>query len=167
MGKALSATRGLAPGGLGTRQDSACADCLVFGPGCCSSPGFHLRLGASDCSLGLAFCFMGPWTFSWICCPQLPYHPCKNRTHSTYFYSTGGHTSKVRQEKAHQLLTNKRFEKAVGRRTAHEPGDKAYIPCFRRRTHKLFVRLTVQMSQGQPDPHQSKKFMFIRLSLSP
>ena len=37
-------------------------------------------LGAPDCSPGLAFCFMGPWTFAWICCPQLPYLPCKNGT---------------------------------------------------------------------------------------
>ena len=64
------------------------------GPVCCNHPGFHLRLGASDCSPALAFCFMGPWTFAWICCPQLPYHPCKNGTHSTSFYSTGGDSRK-------------------------------------------------------------------------
>ena len=29
------------------------------GPGFCSCPGFHLGLGASDCSFGLAFCFTG------------------------------------------------------------------------------------------------------------
>ena len=34
----------------------------------------------------------GPWTFAWICCPQLPYHPCKSGTHSTCFYGTRGHT---------------------------------------------------------------------------
>ena len=34
------------------------------GPGCCSCPSFHLRLGASDCSPLLAFCFMGHWTFA-------------------------------------------------------------------------------------------------------
>ena len=28
---------------------------------------------------------------SWICCPELPYHPSKNGTHSTCFCSTGGH----------------------------------------------------------------------------
>ena len=33
---------------------------LVSGSGCCSSPAFRLRLGASDCSPKLAFCFMGP-----------------------------------------------------------------------------------------------------------
>ena len=32
------------------------------GPGFCSCPGFHLGLGPSDCSPGLAFCFAGPWT---------------------------------------------------------------------------------------------------------
>ena len=69
---------------------------LVSGPGCYSCPAFRLRLGASDCSPGLAFCFMGSWTFAWICCPQLPYHPCKNGMHSTCFYSTGGHTPILR-----------------------------------------------------------------------
>ena len=34
----------------------------------------------------------GPLDIAWICCPQLPHHPCKNGTHSTCFYSTGGHT---------------------------------------------------------------------------
>ena len=34
----------------------------ISGPGCCSCPRFHLGLGASDCSPGLAFCFTGPWT---------------------------------------------------------------------------------------------------------
>ena len=56
--------------------DSACADC----------PGF-LVLGAapapastfvSDPQTAVAFCFMGPWTFAWICYPQLPYHLCKD-----------------------------------------------------------------------------------------
>ena len=57
--------------GKTTWVDSACADCPGFlGPGCCSCPSFHLRLGASDCSPGLAFCFMGPWTFAWICCSR-------------------------------------------------------------------------------------------------
>ena len=32
------------------------------------------------------------WTFAWICCQQLPCHPCKNRTHTTSVYSTTGHT---------------------------------------------------------------------------
>ena len=34
----------------------------------------------------------GPLDIAWICCPQLPHHPCKNGTRSTCFYSTGGHT---------------------------------------------------------------------------
>ena len=33
-----------------------------------------------------------PLNIAWICCPQLHHHPCKNGTHSTCFYSTGGHT---------------------------------------------------------------------------
>ena len=31
-------------------------------------------------------------TFAWICRPQLPHHQCKNRTHSTTFCNTRGHT---------------------------------------------------------------------------
>ena len=34
----------------------------------------------------------GPLDIAWICCPQLLHHPCKNGTHSTCFYSTGGRT---------------------------------------------------------------------------
>ena len=72
-------------------------------PTCADSPGF-LVLGAAPAPASsfvsepqivphvLAFCFMGLWTFAWICCPQLPHHPYKNGTHSTCFYSTGGHT---------------------------------------------------------------------------
>ena len=71
--------------------DAACADCPGFsGPGCCSSPGFHLRLGASDCFPALAFCFRGPWTFAWICCPQLPYHPRKTGRTAHVFTAQGG-----------------------------------------------------------------------------
>ena len=43
----------------------------------------------------------GPLDIAWICCPQLPHHPCKNGTHSTCFYSTGGHTQ--RKTKGQQL----------------------------------------------------------------
>ena len=50
-----------------------------------------LRLGATDCSPALAFCFMGAGSFVWICCLQLPCHPCKNRTHSTSFTAQGRH----------------------------------------------------------------------------
>ena len=39
--------------------------------------------------------FTGPWTFARICCPQLPHHRRKNGTHSTCFYSTGGHAPKT------------------------------------------------------------------------
>ena len=65
------------------------------GSGCCSSPGFHLRLGASDCCLELAFCFMGPWTFAWICCPATPLPPVQKRdAQHKFYYSTDGHAPK-------------------------------------------------------------------------
>ena len=79
------------------------------GPGRCSCPGLHLRLGASDYFPGLAFCFMGPWAFAWICCPQLPHRPCKNGTHSTCFYSTQGGTRRTRSCTARTDLQNKAF----------------------------------------------------------
>ena len=34
---------------------------------------------------------MGPWTFAWIWCPHLCYHPCQNGTLSTSFCNTRGH----------------------------------------------------------------------------
>ena len=52
----------------------------------------ELHPGASKRAPGLPFAFMALQANSWICCPQLPYHPCKNGTHSTCFGSTGGHT---------------------------------------------------------------------------
>ena len=82
--------RGIAPNfimfqGKTPWVDSACADCpgfVVLGaaPAPASARGgahaddehcmyrHHLRLGASDCSPGLAFCFVGPRTYAWICC---------------------------------------------------------------------------------------------------
>ena len=73
-------------------------------PGCADRPGF-LGLGSAPApaftwSRILSF-FPGAWAsillygpldIAWICCPQLRRHPCKNGTHSTCFYSTGGHT---------------------------------------------------------------------------
>ena len=56
--RALSLPSGKYPLGC----SSMCWLSWFSGPGCCSCPGFHLGLGASDCSPGLAFCFTGPWT---------------------------------------------------------------------------------------------------------
>ena len=62
-----------------------------------SGPGFHPAPASTlvsepeivPCASILLY---GPLDTAWICCPQLPHHPCKNGTHSTCFYSTGGHT---------------------------------------------------------------------------
>ena len=73
--------------------DSACADCPGFLiPGAAGAQPPELHPGASDCAYELAFAFMVLRTNSWICCCQLPYHPCKNRTHSTSFCGTRAHT---------------------------------------------------------------------------
>ena len=74
------------------------------GPGCCSCPGVHLRFRASDCSPGLAFCFMGPWTFAWMWCPRLPYDQCKQRT-AHVFTAQGG----TRRMETSHLGASRRF----------------------------------------------------------
>ena len=37
-----------------------------------------------------SICCIGSWTSAWSCCPQLPYHPCKNGTYNTSFCNTKG-----------------------------------------------------------------------------
>ena len=77
------------------RFDQSCADCPgfpVLGAG--DAPPPELHPGAPKCAPGLAFALMALRANSWICCPQLPYHPCKNRTHSTCFCGTRGHAPK-------------------------------------------------------------------------
>ena len=67
------------------------------------------RLPPSSRSLRLclwaSILLYGPVDIAWICCSQLPHHPCKNGMHSTCFYSTGGG-----KRKAHKLWTHKLFE---------------------------------------------------------
>ena len=79
--------------GKNTQFDSACADCpgfLVPGAAGARVP------PASSRSLRLcsqtSICCIAPWTFTRICCPQLPYHPCNNGTHGTSFCNTSGQT---------------------------------------------------------------------------
>ena len=73
------------------------------------------RLPPSSRSLRLfswaSICFMGPWTFAWIRCPQLPYHPCKNRTHSTCFTAQGGTRRKTDEKLTKNCLTLTKFGK--------------------------------------------------------
>ena len=65
---------------------------------------FHQTLSSCKCPIlcCLSLCrrlslkhFKGPWTFAWICCPQLPCHPCKNRTLSTSSCNTRGQPPKM------------------------------------------------------------------------
>ena len=61
-------------------------------------PALHLRLGASDCAPGLAalaFCFLGPWTFAWICCPQPPQPVQKPGRSAQVFAAQGGTRRKM------------------------------------------------------------------------
>ena len=46
-----------------------------------------------------------------------------------------------------------------------KPQQNAYFPGFGEEHINLFVRLKGLLSRGQPDPHQSKNFMFMCLPL--
>ena len=48
-------------------------------PGCCSCPGLHLRLRASDCAPGLAFCFDGPLDICLDLLSEIPPPPVQKR----------------------------------------------------------------------------------------
>ena len=70
----------------------ACADCpgfLVLG--FCSCPGFHLGLGASDCSPGLEFCFTGPWTLLGSAARSYPTTSAKTGRTAHVFTAQGRH----------------------------------------------------------------------------
>ena len=71
--------------------DSACADFpgfLVRGVAGALAPSFRsLRLAPEA-----AFASWRLRGSTWICCTQLPSHPCKNRTHSTSLSNIRGHT---------------------------------------------------------------------------
>ena len=64
------------------------------GPGCCSCPSFHLGLGASDCSPGLAFCFTGPWTLLGSAARNSPTTRAKTRDTQHMFLQHRGHTTR-------------------------------------------------------------------------
>ena len=52
----------------------------------------HKRLQV--CPWPSIFAFTALRANSWICCPQLPYHPSKNGMHSTYAFAAQGVTHK-------------------------------------------------------------------------
>ena len=60
------------------------------GPGFCSCPGFHLGLGASDCSPGLAVCFTGPWTLLGSAARSYPTTRAKKGRTAHVFTAQGG-----------------------------------------------------------------------------
>ena len=70
--------------------DSSCADCPgfpVLGAG--DAPPPELHPGASECAPGLAFAFKALRANSWICRPQLPYHPSKTGRTAHVFAAQG------------------------------------------------------------------------------
>ena len=79
--------------GKTTWVDSACADY----PGFLVPRAAGTRLPASSKSLRLcpraSICCRAPWTFAWICCSQLPHHPCKaEHTHHKFLQRKGAYT---------------------------------------------------------------------------
>ena len=71
------------------------------------------------------------------------------------------------KEKAHKLLTHKLFETAVNPGTTSRLTRRnAYLSGFGGEHITFLVWSTGRLSRGQPDPHQSKKFMFMCLPLS-
>ena len=71
------------------------------------------------------------------------------------------------KKKAHEYLTHKLFEKAVNSGTTSRLTRKKMFdfPGVGGEHINVFVRLTGRLSQGQPDPNQSKKLMFMCLFL--
>ena len=68
--------------------DPACADCPGFVVlGAAPAPG-STSVSEPQIAHLASILLRGP--FAWICCPQLPYHPCENGTHSTCFTAQGG-----------------------------------------------------------------------------
>ena len=65
------------------------------GPGFCSCPCFHLGLGASDCSPGLAVCFTGPWTLLGSAARSSPTTRTKTGRTAHVFTGQGGHTPEI------------------------------------------------------------------------
>ena len=63
---------------------------------------FHLRLRASDCSLGLAFCFLAPWAIAWIL-PAAPLTTCAKTAHG--FRAQGGKETRELGTTAHAMLS--------------------------------------------------------------
>ena len=46
----------------------------------------------------------GPLDIAWICCPQLPHHPCKMGRTAHVFYSTGGAHAELNAERLPLLI---------------------------------------------------------------
>ena len=84
----------------------------------------------------------GPLDIAWICCPQLPHHPHKNETHSTCFYSTGGHTPIQRVRKNH--VSDFKTRVFVHRMEQHEATRwlLQFLACFRS-LNRLFLHVAL------------------------
>ena len=98
----------------------------------------------------------GPLDIDWICCPQLPHHPCKNGTHSTCFYSTGGHMSLFRADFWLKRMRRRTFR--CDRENPKTEGLSFYLPNPKRDPPRTFEmkRLTRNALSEPPSITRSR-----------
>ena len=92
---------------------SMCWLSWLSGPGFCSCPCFHLGLGASDCSPGLAFCFTGPWTLFGSAARSSPTPRAKRGCTAHVFTAQGGTRRKSRLDNWHLTAWPREFRKKL------------------------------------------------------
>ena len=93
---------------------------------------------------------MGPWTFAWICCLQLPYHPRKNGTHRTSFCSTGEHIPTETQRQNRNVFQ-------FGYATAQIANPSPREPSSRLQLYICEPARPLQSSPGPSRPEMPKK----------
>ena len=93
---------------------------------------------------------MAPWTFAWICCPQLPYHPCENGRHDTSFCKeTRGHTPNFHSKK-HKSESN-RSQAQLKKIDSESPIRIATCQCSKLLCHDLVVARLESHHSRSPD----------------
>ena len=111
----------------------------------------------------------GPLEIAWMCCPQLPHHPCKNGTHGTCFCSTGGHTPRdweklnrgVSKPGCFPLFSGK---VQIASRTRDESGNSPDRPRANRENPRKIGKVPKrtkkegQVQIGKPPPFETPPF---------
>ena len=122
---------------------------LVSGAGFCSCPGFHLRLRASDCSPGLAFCFTEPWTLLGSAARNSPTTRAKTGRTAHVFTAQGG-----TRRQLNSIFPRKRD---VGTPKKPSPGKCRKIP-----GNSGFPVKSYRNAKRRADPGNPGKFILLR-----